>query len=104
MGASAEWRRAADRERRRLRIVDPELAAIKDKEELERARILARQERRGRGMPQVDPGEGSKPSGCGCLVLLAVIGFVVLCVLLIGPLNNGGDDWPSAEPTTTQVK
>jgi hypothetical protein len=104
MGAAAESRRAASRERRLLREVDPELAVIKDQEELEHARIEARRERRGRGMPQVDPGPGSKPSGCGCFFALCVLGFVLFCVLIAGPLNEGADEWYTVEPTTTQGK
>jgi hypothetical protein len=55
MGAAYQSRLAGDRERRRLRIVDPELAAIKDQEELEVARQKAAWERKGRGLPQVHP-------------------------------------------------
>jgi hypothetical protein len=60
MGATAESRRAASRERRLLREVDPKLAAILDQEELERARQDARRIRKGRGLSQVDP-EPPKP-------------------------------------------
>jgi hypothetical protein len=84
-------------------MVDPELAAIKDREDLEQARVQARRERRGRGLPQVDPGVGSKPSGCGCLVALLVAGFILVCVLLTGPLNESGY-WYTVEPATTQTK
>jgi hypothetical protein len=105
MGAIAQWRRAADRERRQLRVVDPELAAIKDREELEQARVRARSERRGRGLPQVDPGEGSKPSGCGCFIVLCIAGFILVCFLAAGPLNKQpSGDWPTDGPTTTQTK
>jgi hypothetical protein len=51
MGASAESRRAGDRERRLLRAVDPELADELDRRDLEGARRRARNLRQRLGMP-----------------------------------------------------
>ena len=86
MGASAESRRAGDRERRLLREVDPELAAIKDQEELEPVRRQAISERKARGMPQIDPlakqvQKENDQLAMGCLFwLLAVVGVIWVIV------------------------
>jgi hypothetical protein len=81
MGASYQSRLAADRERRRLRIVDPELAAILDQEELEHARRQARSIRKGKGLPQIDPEPKKKPPTNGELLAGLFWLWVAVCVI-----------------------
>ena len=56
-------------------------------------------------MPQVDPGDESDGcAGCGCFLLVCILGFVLICGLLAAAIPDYSDDWYTVEPTTTQGK
>jgi hypothetical protein len=81
MGATAEWKRAADRERRRLRAVDPEVADRLDELDMERARQQALAWRKRLGMPAPKP---PPPTGAEAIVgLLLWITFIGLSIVFI---------------------